>query len=217
MSMFEMLYPGGLVHIGALLYLCCFAFKNQIWLRSFAILGDLFYLSYYFSVADRPLWEAIFWNIPNILLNVVMISLLLRDNRMPVLEEDELLLFRTLKLLTPAQFKALLKGTVWQKSSQPVFLTEEGKNPASLYFVLRGIVEMEKRGKHCSIPNNTFIGEVAYLKNGPASARIGVSGESVIVKWPHEFLNRIFGKDEKLKAAFTSMMASDLASKLEER
>jgi Popeye protein conserved region len=215
--MLEMLYPGGLVHIGAMLYLCCFAFKNQIWLRSFAILGDLFYLSYYFLAADKPLWEAIFWNIPNIALNLFMIASLLRDNRMPVLDENELLLFRTLKLLTPAQFKALLKGTIWQKSSEPVFLTEEGKNPDSLYFVLRGEVDMEKRGQHRPIPNNTFIGEVAYLKNGAASARIGVSGESVIVKWPHAFLNSTFAKDEKLKAAFTAMMASDLASKLEER
>jgi hypothetical protein len=217
MSMLEMLYPGGLVHIGAMLYLCCFAFRNQIWLRSFAILGDLFYLSYYFLAADKPLWEAIFWNIPNIALNMFMIVSLLRDNSMPVLDENELLLFRTLNLLTPAQFKAVLKGTVWQKSSQPAVLTEEGRPLDSLYFVLRGNVDMEKRGLRRRIPNNTFIGEVAYLKNGPASARIGVSGESVIVRWPHAFLKSIFGKDEKLRATFTAMMASDLASKLEER
>jgi CRP-like cAMP-binding protein len=215
--MLESMYPGGLVHIGAILYLVCFAFRDQIWLRSFAILGDLFYTSYYFLAADQPLWEAILWNIPAISINVFMIYLILNDNRMPQLKEHELLLFRKLARLTPGQYKKLLKGTAWQTSAEPVTLTEEGRKPGNLFFVLQGDVSMEKQGARRGIPTNTFIGEVAYLQEGPASARVDVSGESVIAKWPHDFLKKLFEKDEALKSAFTAMMASDLASKLNER
>lgn len=214
--MIESLYPGGLVHIGALLYFICFAFKNQIWLRSFAISGDSFYTAYYYLVAEKPLWEAIVWNVSFTVLNLVMIGLILRDSKLPTLKDDELLLFRTLRGLTPGQFKSVLKGTVWRKSSQPLSLTEEGKKPDHLYFVLRGEVSMKKRGQARRIPSNIFIGEIAYLRDGPASAHVDVAGDSVVVKWSHEFLNAIFARDEKLKAAFTSMLATDLATKLAE-
>jgi Popeye protein conserved region len=215
--MFESLYPGGLVHIGAILYLVCFAFRNQIWLRSFAIAGDLFYTAYYFLAASKPLWDAILWNIPAVAINVFMIYLILQDNKLPPMEEHELLLFRKLARLTPGQFKKLLKGTTWQKSAEPVILTEEGKKPDKLFFVLKGDVSMEKSGARRAIPSSTFIGEVAYLQEGVASATVNVAGESVIAKWPHDFLKKLLEKDEALKSAFTSMMASDLASKLNER
>ena len=214
--MFESLFPSVLVHAGAMFYLICFAFRNQVWLRSFAIIGDLFYTAYYFLAADQPLWDAIIWVVPNITLNLVMIFMILRDSKLPVLNYDELLLFRTLKELSPAQFKKILKGTNWQKSSQSVTLTEEDKKPDSLFFVISGDVSMQKRGKSRSIPSNTFIGEVAFLNGSNASARVNVAGDSVVANWRHEFLNSIFNKDEKLKAAFTAMMASDLASKLSE-
>ncbi len=128
-----------------------------------------------------------------------------------------MLLFRKLQRLTPGQFRKLLKGTLWQKSNAPILLTEEGKKPDSLFFVLKGDVSMEKRGERRIIPSNTFIGEVAYLQKGPASARVDVAGESLIAKWSHEFLAKLFEKDQDLKSAFTSMMATDLASKLNER
>lgn len=215
--MFDSLFPGFLVHAGALFYLVCFAFRNQIWLRSFAIIGDLFYTAYYFLAADQPLWAAIIWNVPAIGLNFAMIFLILRDSRLPFMNDDELLLFRTLKGLSPAQFKKILKGTNWQKSSHAVNLTEEAKKPDSLFFVLNGAVSMQKGGKSRPIPGNTFIGEIAFLNGSPATAKVDVAGNPVIAKWRHEFLNSIFSKDEKLKAAFTAMMASDLASKLSER
>ncbi len=80
--MLEYLYPGGLVHVGAVLYLVCFVFRNQIWLRSFAIAGDLFYMAYYYLAAEQPLWEAILWSIPAIVINVFMIYLILNDSRL---------------------------------------------------------------------------------------------------------------------------------------
>lgn len=215
--MFDYLFPGALVHAGAMFYLICFAFRNQIWLRGFAIIGDLFYTAYYFLAAEQPLWEAIAWNVPAIALNVVMIFLIVRGTKLPFMNDDELMLFRNLKGLTPAQFKTVLKGTLWQKSSQTLTLTEEGKKPDSLFFVLKGDVSMQKGGKSRSIPFNTFIGDIAFLKGSPASAKVEVTKEPVVATWKHTFLNKIFEKDEKLKAAFTAMMATDLASKLSER
>lgn len=215
--MFDSLFPGILVHAGAMFYLICFAFRNQILLRSFAIIGDLFYTAYYFSASDKPLWEAIIWNIPNIALNLVMIYWILRDNKLPLMNDDELMLFRTLKGLTPAQFKKVLKGTSWQKPLQSVTLTEENSKPDNLYFVLHGDVSMQKAGNSRPIPGNTFIGEIAFLNGIPATARVDVKNGPVIATWRHDFLNKIFEKDDKLKAAFTAMMASDLASKLSER
>ena len=41
---------GNIVHIGALLYLAGFLFRNQIILRSLIIVGDFVYILYFTSV-----------------------------------------------------------------------------------------------------------------------------------------------------------------------
>ena len=61
------------VHVGAMLYLVCFLFRDQIWLRSFAIAGDVAYVTYYYNISEQPLWSAILWNIPNAVINIAMI------------------------------------------------------------------------------------------------------------------------------------------------
>lgn len=49
-----------MVHLGAVLYLICFLFRDQVILRSFAIAGDFAYTAFYFGATDQPLWQAMF-------------------------------------------------------------------------------------------------------------------------------------------------------------
>lgn len=213
----EWLYPGGLVHLGEVLFLVCFLFRNQLLMRSFAIAGEVVYSTYYYVASDQPLWEAIWWSVPAIVINIVMIFVILRDARPSRFKDDALLLFRQLERLSPRQFKRLLKGIVWQVTDEATTLTVEGQKPEYLYFVLDGDVVLEKRGEIRPIPPRTFIGEIAFLQSGSASATVKVQGKSVVAKWPHGFLKALFAKDDELKSAFMAMVANDLACKLVER
>ncbi len=213
MPYFEYVAPH-LIHVGAVLYLICFLFRDQIALRMFAIAGDFAYMAYYFTVSSSPLWEAIFWIIPNMGINMVMIALILRDRRMTTLSDDEMSLYQNLRGISPGQFRRLIKSGNWQQIDETTTLTEEGQTLNKLYYVLRGDVEIDKAGRKIKVDPAVFIGELAFLRKKPATATVKVAAGAVVVSWHHAALASITQKDEGLTNALALLLNSDLAEKV---
>jgi Cyclic nucleotide-binding domain len=203
-----------LIHVGAVLYLICFLFRDQILLRSFAIAGDFAYTAYYFTAASHPLWEAIAWIIPNMTINVVMIFLILRDRRMTTLSDDEMSLFQNLRGLNPGQFRRLMKLGSWESTDAPKILTEEGKPLDRLYYVLRGDVEINKGERKIKMDPSVFIGELAYLRKKPATATVSVAPGATVMSWSHADLERATAKDVSLNTALGILLSNDMAEKV---
>jgi Cyclic nucleotide-binding domain len=203
-----------LIHVGAVLYLICFLFRDQIALRIFAVAGDVAYMVYYFTVAAHPLWEAIFWIIPNMGINIVMIALILRDQRMTMLSDDEMALYQNLRGISPGQFRRLIKTGHWQRITETTTLTEEGQALERLYYVLQGDVEVDKAGRKIKVDPAVFIGELAFLRKKPATATVKVAPGAVLVSWSHRALAAITAKDEGLNMALTLLLNNDLAEKV---
>jgi hypothetical protein len=203
-----------LIHLGAILYLICFLFRDQILLRSFAILGDFAYMAFYFTAAGQPLWSAIAWIIPNVGINIVMIFLILRDQRMMPLSDDEMSLFQNLRGLNPGQFRRLIKMGKWQRVDEDMQITEEGKELDRLYYVLSGDVEVDKGGRKIKVEPAVFIGELAYLRKKPATATVRVKPGAVFVSWPHASLEQVTKKDDGLAAVLGTLLSNDLAEKV---
>jgi hypothetical protein len=203
-----------LVHLGAVLYLICFLFRDQIMLRCFAIAGDFAYVTYYFNVTDQPLWGAIFWNIPNIGINLAMIALILRDRGTASYTENEMKLFGSLPPIAPTDFRKLLRSGKWNVAEADVVLAREGEPLDHLHYVLEGGVEVEKGGRNIPVEPGLFIGEIAFLTNRPATANVKVAAKSLYFSWPREALQKAREKDQGLAGAIGSMLNADLAGKL---
>ncbi len=203
-----------LVHVAAVLYLVCFLFRDQIALRIFAIAGDFIYAIYYFGVAETPLWEAMFWSSMNILINITMITLLLRDKRMHRLSDDEMNLYQNLRGLNPGQFRRLMKAGNWKRTAESSILTREGDVLDTLFYVMDGSVEVEKAGRTFNIEPAVFIGELAYLRNKPATATVHVGKGALLVAWKHADLNRLTMKEESLRNVLALLLNADLAEKV---
>jgi Popeye protein conserved region len=203
-----------LIHLGAILYLVCFLFRNQILLRSFAIAGDFAYTAYYFVAAEKPLWDAIFWNIPNIVINVVMITLILRDSKSTGFSDNELLLFRKLGSMKPGEFRKLIKLAKWHKADVETTLSKEGAAQDTLHYILNGLVDIEKSGRKVDASDGVFIGEIAFLKNQPATATVKVAAGAHYVTWQRADLEKVQAKDDGLKNALQAMLNADLANKV---
>lgn len=203
-----------LVHLGALLYLICFLFRNQIILRSFAIAGDLAYSGYFFAAAETPLWDAMFWSTLNIVINVVMISLILRDVRTTGFSENELLLFRSLKTVGPREFRKLSKLATWSTAEEETVLAREGVPQEHLHYILDGNVSASKSGRTFPLGTGLFIGEITFLKPQKATATITVMPGTRYVTWRHGALATALDKDNSLRDSFMSLLASDMAGKL---
>ena len=202
------------VHIGAILYLICFTFRNQLYLRIFAIFGDACYTTYYFAASDKPLWDAIFWSNMNMAINLLMIALIIRDTRLSTFNDDELNLFRNLRGLSPGQFRKLMQIGKWTKAAKRDLLTEEGKPLDLLHYVLEGVVNINKTGRIINVEPAVFIGELAYLRQKPATATVHVEQDALYVSWTHAELNKAMNKNEELRTAFAMLLNNDLAEKM---
>jgi len=203
-----------LVHLAAISTLICYLFRDQIKLRSFAALGDALLTGYYYFAFDKPLWNALVWTVANVIINVTMIIILLREHRMSLLTDHEMTLFRCLETLTPGQFRKLLKIATWHESEEPVQLTEEGASLDKLYYVLDGTITIGKQGRVIEREPKMFIGEIAFLRDKAASATVMTASKSLYVSWDQSELRALLKKNEDLKNAMSSLLSADMADKV---
>ncbi len=208
------------VHAGAICYLICFLFRNQIYLRCLAIVGDFFYTAFYFNVAGQPLWVAMAYSTLNVAINVFMITLLLRDQRQGKLSDRDLQLFRRFNTLTPGEFRRLMNLGVWKEATDPVDLTTEGQTPVELHYVLEGDARAEKSDPSTmhgdGVVNSFFgfVGEVAYVGDHPALTTTKLSPGAKYVSWNTARLTQLLDKDESLKKALLQLFNADMAVKI---
>lgn len=203
-----------LVHIAAIFTMICYLFRDQIKLRIFAVIGDALLAAYYvFAFAD-PLWSAMFWSVVNVTINVVMILVLLREHRKSLLSDNEMMLFRCLETLTPGQFRKLLSLATFHDGEEPQTLTEQGRKPENLYYVLDGKVRIGKDERSFDADPKTFIGEVAFLRDRPASATVTTTGKSLFVSWNAAELQSLLRRNDELKHALGRLLSDDMADKV---
>lgn len=203
-----------LVHFAAIFTLICYLFRDQIKLRGFAAIGDLLLSGYYYFAFPEPLWNPLVWSLANVVINVTMIGILLREHRMSLLTDNEMTLFRCLETLTPGQFRKLLKLATWHEADDPARLTGEGEMLDKLYFVLDGKVTIGKQGRIIERDPRLFIGEIAFLRDKAATATVTTSAKSLYVSWEQAELRALLKKNEDLKNAMQALLSADMADKV---
>jgi Cyclic nucleotide-binding domain len=212
-QVFEWIIPF-LIHIGALFYLICFMFRDQLWLRIFAVLGDAVYTAFYFTAAELPLWSAIVYSTLNMLINMAMIGFILNDRRMSSFDDDDLTLYQNFTGMTPGDFRRLRKIGIWNKSEADQTLTEEGQPLGKLHYVVDGPVEVRKGDRFIPVNTGLFIGEVAYLNKSPASATVIAKAGARYISWSHADLQKILSRHHTLQQSLSSLLSADLALKV---
>jgi Cyclic nucleotide-binding domain len=212
-SAFEWIIPY-LIHIGAVCYLICFLFRDQLWLRVFAVVGDFVYTAFYFTATDVPLWSAIVYSTLNMLINLAMIGFILQDRRMSPLDDHDLSLYQSFTGMTPGDFRRLRRVGSWHKAEADHTLTSEGVSLERLYYVVEGELEIRKGNRIIPVNPGLFIGEVAYLKNIPASATVIAKAGTRYISWTHDELKKIVSRHETLKQSLSNLLSADLALKV---
>lgn len=205
---------GNIVHIGALLYLAGFLFRNQIILRSLIIVGDFVYILYFYFAPEVPLWGGIFWSTMFTIANAVMIGLIVADKMHFRLDRNEKRLFDLLQDLSPGQFRQLLKIGREETASSRLSITREDEPLEELYFILDRSITIEKKGSRAVIPSDTFIGEIALLLGQPASATVTIEPGTPYFVWPSAALKSLMQSKPDLGNALNLAMNRKMAQKI---
>jgi hypothetical protein len=203
-----------LIHLGAMCYLVCFLFREQLLLRMFAICGDVFYTAYFFVAAGEPLWSALTYSSLNIVINVIMIGMIMQDRRHTPLADNDLKLYQSFTGMSPGDFRRLSRIGQWHNSKDEQTLTEEGKQLDKLFYVLEGDIEVRKGERNIPVEAGMFVGEIAFLKSVPASATVIAKPGTHYISWSHDALNKTITRHDGLKQSLGLMLSSDLASKV---
>jgi CRP-like cAMP-binding protein len=203
-----------IVHVGALLYLLGFLFRDQLVLRGLVILGDLVYILYFYFAPDIPLWGGIFWSALFTIVNIVMIWFIYLDEVQFSLPAQERKLFDLLVDLTPGQFRTFLKAGRQTVATSPVVITRENEPLNQLYFVTDGKVTIDKGGNRMVSEAKTFIGEIAFLLARPATATVTLEPGCHYCVWDSKALRSVLNGNAALKMALSAALNRKLAEKV---
>ncbi|WP_306116664.1 MULTISPECIES: cyclic nucleotide-binding domain-containing protein [unclassified Roseovarius] len=187
---------------------------NQVWLRIFVLAGTVLYIWYYATVADAPLWEAIYTSLAMGAANLFgLMSLYAQRSRMivPAQHRD---IYPQFGNLTPGDFRSLVRCADRFVTDTEIELATEGGETEHLYFLINGSARVQKLGAEFRLPSGTFVGEVAYLTGRRSAATTVLAEGSEVLRWRYSDLYRRSAKSSRFKLALEAMIAGDLATKV---
>ncbi|WOE74623.1 cyclic nucleotide-binding domain-containing protein [Alterisphingorhabdus coralli] len=203
-----------LINIGAIIYIIAFAVRGELTLRILTLIGNGFYIAYYLFVPEVTLWVAIASTTLMTIANVVVMSRIALERTTWGMSDEDKALYSRFDNFNPGQFRRLLKAATRLSGEQDLRLTLEGQIPERLYFLTDGTVHVSKGRDSFPLRENNFIGEVAWLLNGPASATVISSDNAEILAWDSTALRKLCDKWPDIDNALRARINRDLAQKL---
>lgn len=210
----SLLTPQALVYGAGACYVLGLVIVNQLVLRALILLGTLFYIAYYWTATDTPLWEAIYISALILLANIIGIFVLVaRKSRLAIPAEhaDIRPLF---EVLPPGDFRALMKLAKRYTVDQPTQITTENMPGTKLFYVVKGTIWAEKGGHQFALPYGIFVGEVAYIIGQNSSATTQIEAGTEVLEWSFDALRRKSARNARFKLALDAAITHDLARKV---
>ncbi len=202
------------VYAALAFYVLGLLFRDELWLRGLLLIGTIFYIVYYYTATDAPLWDAIVTSTILGLVNAVMIVVVIWERTTFAMGGDTAVLYSFFKNLSPGQFRRIMKRGQLVVVDEAQTLCVEGAALDKFYFVYEGQSVIAKRGVSSDVPVGHFIGEVAFLRGVPATATVTVQPGSRYVVWAHDDLRKLMKKSPNLSNALIALLNLDLASKV---
>ncbi|GGX54798.1 hypothetical protein GCM10007385_23930 [Tateyamaria omphalii] len=210
----EMVPPEWIVLAAGAVFTLGYLIINQVILRLMILTGTLLYIWYYAVASDVPLWEAIYTSVVMGVANIIgLCSLFWRSSPLavPYAHRD---IYAQFQDLPPGDFRELVMRAKRYTLDQDTEVTSEGSPLASLYYVISGVIEIEKRGEAFAMPPRLFVGEVAYLSQQPSAATTWLRAGAEVLQWDVADLRARAARKSRFKLALEAMISRDLALKV---
>lgn len=214
--MLDLLTPTILIGLAGSCFVLGYLMINQMMLRLLVLTGSLFYIAYYATAAETPLWGAIYMSLAMVTANLIGIATLAARRARISLPRAHADIYDQFDVLTPGDFRLVMHYADRYIMPSDHEITTEGAPIDGLYFVLSGQVRVSKRGVTFPLPDGLFVGEVAYLLDRPSVATTHLSKGSEILRWDLDLLRQKARRNPRLKLAIDAMLSRDLAGKVAE-
>ena len=202
-----------LMHAAAIISVAALALRDQLKLRA-VLLVSIMLNAVYNDLTTPPSYESIFWNIVMFVINLIVLVQIVLDRTHIGMSGEENDLFSAFEILTPGEFRSIVKMARWGTAEGGETMTREGERPPELFYVLTGTATIEKAGRSFDVGPKTFIGEIAFLQGSVASATATLGAGARYVSWPVEDLNKRIEGRQTLKHAVVRLISFDMAMKV---
>jgi hypothetical protein len=205
-----------MLHIANVLFLLAYLVRDILWLRIITVIATASLIPYYFCCAVSPLYGPILWNSLFISVNLVQIVLLILEKRPVFLSDKEMQLYRTVfSALKPREFTKLLSLAEWRTAKPGEVLLEQDQPVQALLLISSGsgVVEIDGR-RVATVTSGQFIGEMGFLSEQVASAKVAASAPTEYLAWPAGKLRTLLFTTPMLHVKVQGILGCDLVDKL---
>lgn len=202
------------VHLSYALVAIAFAMPKLYWLRVVAVLGFLLQ-ALYLALTTSGLYTDIQWALIFVLVNLAMLARMTMAKSLELPVAERALLRRVLPSLADAQLARLASAGERREIPAEEQLTQQGAPVDRLYFLLGGAADVAIDGVDVArVSSGGFVGEMSFLTGNPASANVRMVFAGAALVFPRGALERLFARDEEIRAAFQTLIGADLADKM---
>jgi CRP-like cAMP-binding protein len=206
---------GGLVgHASYLLLVVSMLMRTMFWLRIFVIASALVAITYDTVWLKDPI--GVFWETTLLIVSLVQIALLWRENRVARFTAEERFFLDTrLRGIEVGEARRLMNSGAWADLPDGEVLTVEGQPPGHLVFIAAGRVGIhvgDRLVAECG--PGAFVGEMSLIDDGTASATARVEGAARVWRIPMARLEALRQSRPEQTAALDASIARDIRTKL---
>jgi hypothetical protein len=202
-----------LFHVSNLMAFLAFLLRDQLQLRLMMALSLFLQGMYYYAIPGGPFVDPLFWKVVSFLANMLMIVLVFGGRIDFGIPPDMRGLYDRISVLSPGQFRKLVKLSKRTTASASPLLVE-GQRPTELHYLLKGHCSIAKGNAAFPIGAGVFLGEIAFLNTAPASATVRLAEGAECATWNSEDLKSLMRRDKAIDIAMRGVFNHDLAAKL---
>ena len=206
--------PDIYVRIAIALYVLGLLLRDQLKLRLALLAGGAFYILYYLSVGDAPMWDAALGSALMLCANLYGLCSLLLSRLSFSLTPEERAALGVLGPVEPGLLRGLMRQGRRQVLEEPLIATRQGARPDRLWWVIEGAPRIEKDGAVFTGAPQSFVGEASWMLGGPASATVTLPAGTHCISWDRKALARRLRRRPRQAEAMHAMIGMDMARKV---
>lgn len=208
------LTAGHLAYLGFLLQFLAYLARDELRLRLLMLSGSAAFLIYHFTQSDEGISEIFLSTAGLAITNFCMIAIVVMERTTLGMSERDKALYARFDMLSPGQFRRLLKQATLRRAGEETTLMRDGAGSDRLFFIHEGNVRIVKSGQETPANAGIFIGEVAFLTQKPATATVIAEPGAEYLEWDCATLRKLMKKRPKFRVALSAQFNSDLVRKV---
>ena len=194
-----------------------YAMRDIKWLRIFMILACAVDIIVYYGIRPgQPMWVQLLMSILLIAINVYQLVALWKETQSNVFDEEAKLLYdRVFYLLTPGEFRRLLKVGSFETLQAGDTLLSKDKRADAISVVVAGELDVRLGDNTLSkIHVGGFAGEMSYFTGQAASVNVCAAVKTQTFRIGHREFETLRDKYPEMHIKLTGILGRDISEKL---